>query len=155
MGTGETTKKKKTVTVSVGTIVGIGTGLVAVIFIALGIFFCVRRKKRAFKKSEATKLDSTNYPPANGPVGADQVYPYEAPVNEITSPTKKYMYMSPRVDAYEMDDRSAILREKRSNGAMEMHADESGLRSPAPAYHEAMMPVELDGTSSIRGVSRG
>ncbi|KAE8447071.1 hypothetical protein EG329_011206 [Mollisiaceae sp. DMI_Dod_QoI] len=146
---------KKGVTLSVGVLVGIGIGLVSAIAIGLGIFFCLR-KKRGFKKSEAIKLDSTNYPPPNGPVGADQTHPYEAPVNEITAPPRKYAYTSPKLDTYEIDDRTAVLREKRSNGAMEMHADEyGGLRSPAPAYHEAIMPVELDGTSSIRAVSRG
>ncbi|CZR55808.1 uncharacterized protein PAC_05696 [Phialocephala subalpina] len=152
--TTEPAKKNKTVTVSVGMLAGIGIGLGAAIIIGLGIFFWLRRRKAVFKKSEAIKLDSTNHPPPNGPVGVDQVYPYEAPVNEISAPPNKYYYASPKVDTYEIDDRTAILREKRSNGAMEMHADESGLRSPAPAYHEAIMPVELDGTSSIKAPSR-
>ncbi|KUJ18982.1 uncharacterized protein LY89DRAFT_732512 [Mollisia scopiformis] len=153
-GTGETIQKSKTVTVSIGMLVGIVAGLVVAIALVIGIIFFIRRKKRAFKKSEAIKLDNSDYPPPNGPVGADQVYPYEAPVNEITSPVKKYMYTSPKIDAYEMDDRTATMREKRGNGVMELHADDGGLRSPAPAYHEAMMPVELDGTSSLRHVSR-
>ncbi|KAF8863047.1 hypothetical protein BDZ45DRAFT_722759 [Acephala macrosclerotiorum] len=147
--------KKKTVTVPVGMLAGIGIGLAVAVLIGFGIFFWLRRRKQVFKKSEAIKLDSTNHPPSNGPVGADQVHPYEAPVNEISSLPNKYGYFSPKVDTYEIDDRTAILREKRSNGAMEMHADEAVLRSPAPAYHEAMMPVELDGTSSIRAPRRG
>ena len=150
MATGDATKKKKTVTISIEMLVGIAIALLIVIAIGVAILFFIRHKKQAIKKSEAIKLDSSNHPPPNGPVGDDQVYPYEAPVNEVMSSTKKYMYTSPRLDTYEMDDRAAILHEKRSNDVAEMHAD-GALRSPAPAYHESMMPVELDGTSRFEG----
>lgn len=153
IASGDATKQKKTVTISIGTLVAIGVGVLVAILIGLAIIFYVRHKKQVFKKSEAIKLDNTNFPPPNGPVGDDQIYPYEAPVNEVMSPTKKHMYASPRLDTYEMDDRTAIMREKRDNGVVEMHTDEGGLRSPAPAYYESIMPAELDGTSSFHSVS--
>ncbi len=72
-----------------GVLVGI---VVAAIIIAsgtsVGILFLLRR--RSTKKLEAIRLNSATYPPPNGPVGADQVYPYEVDVNEISGLPQKY-----------------------------------------------------------------
>jgi hypothetical protein len=68
---------------------------------------------------------------------------------------QKYTYVSPKVDTYEMDDRGAMLRgEKVASGEMR-NGDEETLRTPAPTYSEALMPVELDATPSLRGFDGG
>ena len=69
---------------------------------------------------------------------------------------KKYEYSSPRVDAYEVSGGHGVVREeKRWDAPMEMDGVEQQVlrspRSPAPMYSEAVIPVELDGTSSVRG----
>lgn len=91
-------------------------------------------------------------------MGADQVNPYEMDVYEATNlQRKKYEYSSPRVDAYEVGgDQNRFKEEKMwgRQGAMEMGGDElRSPRSPAPMYTEAVVPVELDGTSSVRGTN--
>jgi hypothetical protein len=139
-----------------GAIVAIVVGPTLAVFIGLGIFLFIKRKSR----NKATiRLNSSPHPPPNGPVGADQVNPYEMDVYEVTNAQrKKYEYSSPRVDAYEVgEDQSGFKEEKAWGrpGAMEMDADEvRSLRSPAPTYTEALILVELDATPSLRGPNR-
>jgi len=153
---GGSSAPKGAVTLSTGALIAIVVGPILVIAIGLGIFFFLR-KRRSSRKDDAIRLDSaTNYPPPNGPVGADQVHPYEVPSNEVSALPKKYTYTAPKVETYEIDDRTAMLREKKSASTMEMSTENhEGLRSPAPTYSEALMPVELDATPTMRAPNRG
>jgi hypothetical protein len=83
-------------------------------------------------------------------VGRDQVYPYEVPENEVAALPKKYNYVAPKIDTYEIDDQNAHMRGEKVG--MEERREEE-LRSPAPTYTEALMPVELDATPSLRGTN--
>jgi hypothetical protein len=79
-------------------------------------------------------------------------------LNEVANPRKEaYRYKQPKFDTYEIDDRSATLgSEKRgwekAPGTMEAGGEGwrspispvTPLRSPAPTYAQAMMPVELE-----------
>lgn len=61
------------------------------------------------------------------------------------------MYAAPKNDAYEIGDRTSIMREKKAATAMEMGTDDyESLRSPAPTYTEAPIPVEMDATPVYR-----
>lgn len=82
------------------------------------------------------------------------MYPYEVPENEVSALPKKYTHVAPKVDTYEIDDRNAMMRGEKVGLGMEERREEE-LRSPAPTYSEALMPVELDATPSLRGANRG
>ena len=86
-------------------------------------------------------------------MGRDQVYPYEVPENEVSALPTKYTYAAPKVDTYEIDDLNAVMRREKVGMGMEERREEE-LRSPAPTYSEALMPVELDATPSLRGTNR-
>jgi len=151
-------KPKQTVTIGTGTLIAIVVGPIFAMALLLPIIFYIR-KKRTPRQHEPIRLNSAvSQPPSNGPVGSDQVYPYEMELNEVANTRKEaYVYKQPKVDTYEIDDRSATLRgEKRgwekAPGTMEIGGEErrspmspvSPLRSPAPTYAQAMMPVELE-----------
>ncbi|KAH7379749.1 hypothetical protein BKA64DRAFT_234883 [Cadophora sp. MPI-SDFR-AT-0126] len=145
------------VTLTTGVLVAIIVGPILAIAICIGLFIFIRKRKAA-KKNEAFRLNSANYPPPNGPVGADQVYPYEVDVNQATGPPRQqFGYYGPKVDTHEIDAQSTVRKEKTPavSGVAEMgkpyHED---LRSPAPTYTEALMPVEMDATPSLRGQKR-
>lgn len=154
--------KKGAVTLSTGVLVAIVVGPLLAIGISIAIFLFLR-KKRSNRQGESIRLNSAgNYPPPNGPVGADQVHPYEVDVNEASGPKREfYGYKAPKVETYEIDDRTAAMRGEKVAREKLAVATELGVHgheailSPAPTYHEAMMPVELDGTSSVRAPSRG
>ena len=125
---------------------------ILVIALALLIFFYLRKRS---KKANAIKIP--DYPPANGPVGADQVHPYEVDVNEATSippQPQKYTYSNPVVQTQEVASPYGNKEEKLGQ-AVEMgdfHGPvNAGPRSPAPAYSQNPMAVELDGNSSMGG----
>jgi hypothetical protein len=144
----------KRVVLTVGLIVAIIVGPTLALIIGIGIFIFLR--KRSSKKYAAIRLNSAPHPPPNGPVGADQVNPYEMGFDESVSPHPKYEYSSAKVDAFEVSGGTAVLTgEKKWDGVPEMGGDEQNVlrspRSPAPMYSETMMPVELDGTSSFGG----
>jgi hypothetical protein len=147
-GSGGSTTKK--VVLATGLLVAVIVGPLVLIAIVAGIaiFFILRRR------SAQKGVQISEHPPHNGPVGADQVYPYEAPVNEISNPntypeSHKYNYVPP---VPEVDGWSAGREEKKWGEAVEMNGYDA-LRTPAPTYSEAILPVELDGTSSLRGRS--
>jgi hypothetical protein len=148
-----TTKNGLTVTLTSGALIAVVVGPLVALAIGLGVFFYLR--KRRAKKEPAIRLNSATGqgpyppPPPNGPVGADQVYPYEVDNTESAGAyQKKYTYHAPKVDTYEIDDRTAAVRaEKRWNngdGLQDPQSPISPMKSPAPAYQEAFMPVELD-----------
>ncbi|KAH7327166.1 hypothetical protein BKA65DRAFT_510076 [Rhexocercosporidium sp. MPI-PUGE-AT-0058] len=146
-----------TLTLTTGVLVAIIAGPIIAIAICIGIFLFIRRRKTA-KKNEAIRLDSANFPPPNGPVGADQVHPYEVDLNQVSGPPRQqYGYHGPKIDAHEVDAQSTMMKEKTPavNGSQEVgrpyHED---LRSPAPTYTEALMPVELDATPSLSSQRR-
>jgi len=162
---GSKSKAQKAVTLSTGILVVIIVGPLLAIALSLGIFLVLRRKRTA-RQGDSIRLNSAgNHPPPNGPVGADQVHPYEVDVNEVSGPRKEfYAYKSPKIDSHEIDDRTATLRgEKAQQGFGEKmpQATELGVQdhervwSPAPTYREFAMPVELDGTSSVDLPRRG
>ena len=139
----------KRVGLTMGVIVAIIVGPTLALAVGLGVFFFLKRRS---KKGTAIRLDSSSPPPPNGPVGADQVNPYEMDVFESANqPQKKYDYSSPRPDVHEVN---GFKEENMWGGptATEIGGEElRSPRSPAPMYTEALMPVELDGTSSFRG----
>jgi hypothetical protein len=147
-----TTKNGLTVTLTSGALIAAVVGPLVALAIGLGVFFYLR--KRRVKKEQAIRLNSASGqgpyppPPPNGPVGADQVYPYEVDNTESAGASQnKYTYHAPKVDTYEIDDRTAAVRaEKRWNNGdgQQQESPISPMRSPAPAYQEAFMPVELD-----------
>jgi hypothetical protein len=152
---------KDGITLTTGVLVAIIAGPLLAIAIGVAVFLYLR-KRRSTQKGESIRLDD-NYPPPNGPVGADQIHPYEVDVNEVTSSGLKREYSGyrgPKVDTYEIDDRNVTLRSDKLASEKLAVATELGvrdqevIRSPAPTYHEALMPVELDDTS-VRGRSRG
>jgi hypothetical protein len=139
------------VTLTSGALIAVVVGPLVALAIGLGVFFYLRKRKS--KKEQAIRLNSATGqgpyppPPPNGPVGADQVHPYE--VDNTESPgayQNKYTYHAPKVDTYEIDDRaSAVRTEKRwNNGDGQLESPISPMKSPAPAYQEAFIPVELD-----------
>lgn len=141
----------KRVVLTMGVIVAIIVGPTLALAIGLATFFFMRRRSR----KDAVRLNSPSYPPPNGPVGADQVTPYELDLYEATNAQqKKYEYSNPRADAYEVAGEQNGFKEEKTwgrQGAMEMGGDElRSPRSPAPRYSEAVVPIELDGTSSFR-----
>ncbi len=77
------------------------------------------------------------------------------PSNEVAALPKKYTYMAPKVDTYEIDDPSAALRGEKTAVGGTRNGDEEQLRTPAPTYSEALMPVEMDATPSLPGSNRG
>ena len=142
---------KKRGALTVGVIVAIIVGPTLALAVGLGTFFLMRR--RSIKAT--VRLNSPPHPPANGPVGVDQVNPYELEPYEASNPQRmNHEYFKPKADAYEIgEDQSGFKEEKTwgRQGATEMGGDElRSPRSPAPRYSEAVMPVELDGTSSFR-----
>lgn len=134
---------------TMGVIVAIIVGPTLALAVGLGVFFFLRRRSR---KGAAIRLNSSSPPPPNGPVGADQVNPYEMDVYESSNqPRKKYEYSSPRAGLHEVN---SFKEEKTWGGpaATEIGGEElRSPRSPAPMYTEAVVPVELDGTSIFRG----
>jgi len=140
-----------------GVLVAIIVGPILAIAICIGVFLFIR-KRRAAKKNEALRLNSANYPPSNGPVGADQVYPYEVDVNQASGPPHhQFGYYGPKIDTYEVDAHSTMRKEKTPvmSGVAEMGRPyQEDLRSPAPTYTEALMPVEMDATPSLRSQTR-
>jgi hypothetical protein len=158
---------KVSVTLSIGALVGIIIAVILLLSIALGTAV-ILRNKRMKKKEEALRLASASPPPPNGPVGRDQVYPYEAPANEVEDVEKlkrMYGYVGPKVDTHEIDDRGFYARGEKVApmgservGLAEMRGEDGEvLRSPAPEYSVAVMPVELDASPSVssRGDHRG
>ena len=152
-------------TLSIGALVGIIVTVILLLSIALGTAV-ILRNKHVKKKEEALRLASASPPPPNGPVGRDQVYPYEAPANEVEDVEKlkrMYGYVGPKVDTYEIDDHGAYEREKtpamgHGIGVAQTRGDDGEvLGSPAPEYSVAVMPVELDASPRVssRGESRG
>jgi hypothetical protein len=154
--------EKDKVTLTTGVLVAIIAGPIAAIAIGVGLFIWLR--KRSSGKRNAIKLsDQAPYPPPNGPVGADQVHPYEVDVNEATGYPRnpqKYTYVAPVQQDNEINAVNgayAAGQEKKWGEAVEMGGYEygglssPGPRSPAPAYSQAAIAVELDGTSSMRG----
>ena len=139
----------KRVTLTLGVIVAIIVGPTLALAIGLGVFFFMRRSR----KNAGIRLNSSSPPPPNGPVGADQVNPYEMDVYEAQNqPRKKYDYAPPSPSAHEVNG----FKEEKTwvrPAASEMGADElRSPRSPAPVYSEAVVPVELDDTScAFRG----
>ena len=84
-------------------------------------------------------------------MGRDQVHPYEVPANEVEDVERlkrKYGYVGPKVDTYEIDDHGVYGRGEK------MRHEEGELRSPAPEYSVAAFPVELDASPSVHA-SRG
>ncbi|KAH6720726.1 hypothetical protein BKA61DRAFT_652112 [Leptodontidium sp. MPI-SDFR-AT-0119] len=146
--------KAGAVTLTTGVLAAVIAGPILVIAMCIGIFLFIRKRKSTKKNEDALRLDSANYPPPNGPVGADQVHPYEVDVNEASGPPRQqYGYYGPKVDTYEVDAQSAIGREKTPavTGVAQMGRPyQEDLRSPAPTYSEALMPVEMDATPSLR-----
>ena len=149
--------KAGAVTLTTGVLVAIIVGPILAIAICIGVFLFIR-KRRAAKKNEALRLNSANYPPSNGPVGADQVYPYEVDVNQASGPPHhQFGYYGPKIDTYEVDAHSTMRKEKTPvmSGVAEMGRPyQEDLRSPAPTYTEALMPVEMDATPSLRSQTR-
>ena len=158
---------KSAVTLSIGALVGIIITVIALLTIGL-ITAVILRNKRLKKKEDPIRLDTASPPPPNGPVGRDQIYPYEAPANEVGDVEKlkrQHGYVGPKVDTYEIDDHSVHGRGEKS-AAMGMGAGRMGvaemrgdygepLRSPAPEYSVAVMPVELDASPApSRGENR-
>ncbi|KAH8590949.1 hypothetical protein B0O99DRAFT_280149 [Bisporella sp. PMI_857] len=154
--------KNNKVTLSTGVLIGVIAGpLLVVVAICVGIFFCLR--KRSQRKMKAG-VKIPDYPPPNGPVGADQVHPYEVDVNEVTHPPppnshpKQYYAYVPPVQEVASPD---MTRDEKAPGwAVEMGAYEyrgpvspisPASRSPAPAYVPIHHAVELDSTPSMRG----
>lgn len=148
----KSTGKAGKVTLTTGVLAAVIAGPIVLIVICLGVFLFVR-KRRAAKSNEATRLNSANLPP-NGPVGADQVHPYEVDLNQASAPLREYYnHAGPKVDTYEVDAQSYAMSEKQPHtlGAVELaqpHREE--LRSPAPTYMESLVPVEMDATPSLR-----
>jgi hypothetical protein len=136
-------------------------GPIAAIAIGLGLFFWLR-KRSSGKRNAIKLLDQAPYPPPNGPVGKDQVHPYEVDVNEVTDQPQSpqtYTYVPPPQQNTEMNGAYGPSQEKKWDEAVEMGGYEHGglnspsPRSPAPAYTQAPnwpIAVELDGTSSMR-----
>lgn len=157
---------KGAVTLSIGVLVGIIIAVIALLTVGLIIAVILRNKYRK-KKEEQIRLNTASPPPPNGPVGRDQVHPYEAPANEVNDAEKlkrQYGYMGPKVDTYEIDNHGVYGRggEKTAAfgagrvGVAEMRGQEGEvMRSPAPEYSVAVMPVELDASSSVHAPSRG
>jgi hypothetical protein len=157
---------KGAVTLSIGALVGIIVAVIALLTVGL-VTAVILRSKHMKKKEEAIRLNSSSPPPPNGPVGRDQVYPYEAPANEVEDVERlkrKYGYVGPKVDTYEIDDHGVYGRggEKTAAvgagrvGVAEMRGEDGEvLRSPAPEYSVAVMPVELDASPSVHSPSRG
>jgi len=157
---------KGAVTLSVGALVGIIVAVIALLTVGL-ITAVILRNKHMKKKEEQIRLNTASPPPPNGPVGRDQVYPYEAPANEVNDVEKlkrQHGYVGPKVDTYEIDDHGVYGRggEKTAAfgagraGEAEMRGQEGEvLRSPAPEYSVAVMPVELDASPSVHAPSRG
>ncbi|KAK0113558.1 hypothetical protein ONS95_013809 [Cadophora gregata] len=147
------------VTLTTGVLVAVIVGPILAIAICIGIFLFIR-KRRAAKKNEAIRLNSANYPhpPPNGPVGADQVYPYEVDVNQASGPPRQqFNYYGPKVDTHEVDAQTTVMKEKTpavSGVAAMQRPYHEDLRSPAPTYTEALMPVEMDATPSVRSQTR-
>ena len=88
------------------------------------------------------------------------MHPYEMANDEGAHPQAyqvKYDYYSPMAapkrEAYEMSvsgGAGLAREEKRCDAPMKMDAHEQrSLRNPAPMYGEAMVLVELDGTSRL------
>ncbi|KAE9366561.1 hypothetical protein N431DRAFT_548403 [Stipitochalara longipes BDJ] len=145
---------KGAVTLSIGALVGIIVVVIALLTLGLGTAVIIRNK-RLKKKEEAIRLNSAvSQPPPNGPVGRDQVYPYEVPANEVQDIEKlkrTYGYVGPKVDTYEIDDHGVYGRGEKMAA---MRGEEGELRSPAPEYSAAVMPIELDASPSIHHTSR-
>jgi len=142
-----TTKNGLTVTLTSGALIAVVVGPLVALAIGLGVFFYLR--KRRAKKEQAIRLNSATgqgpYPPSVPPA---QVHPYEVDNTESAGAYQnKYTYHAPKVDTYEIDDRTAAVRaEKRWNNGdgQQQESPISPMKSPAPAYQEAFMPVELD-----------
>jgi hypothetical protein len=116
--------------------------------------------RRRTKNKAADKISETSYTPPNGPVGADQVNPYEMNASHSANqPLMKEQYSSFNansrpVGVHEVDE---VQNEKMWGrpAAMEVSGQElRSPRSPAPAYEESVMPVEMDGASNARVGSR-
>lgn len=151
------TQNTKKSGLGLGAIIAIIAIPVVLIAIGLGLFFFFRAKRS--KGEDPIRLNSAvppPPPPPNGPVGDDQVYPYEAAGNEINRP--QHNYYGPKVDTYEIDDRNAVLRGEKSpavyggngyqNGGGQQRAE---LNSPAPAYsYGGPFAVEMDATPVVR-----
>lgn len=125
------------------------------IILATVLYF--RKKRSDDPKIESIRLNSScndddpTRPPTNGPVGADQIHPYEVQANEVANRwEQRYGYKAPKVDTYEIDDRNAVLRDGTVEkvwlpGGKDMRAGGGkSPRTPAPTYQEAMMPAELE-----------
>ncbi|KAL2061258.1 hypothetical protein VTL71DRAFT_7531 [Oculimacula yallundae] len=149
--------KAGAVTLTTGVLVAVIAGPILAIALCIGVFLLIRRRKSA-KKNEAIRLNSANYPPPNGPTGADQVHPYEVDVNQASGPPKQqYGYFGPKVDTYEVDAQSTMMKEKTpAVGAVSEvgRTYQDDTRSPAPTYTEALLPVEMDATPSLRSQRR-
>ncbi|KAH8821311.1 hypothetical protein F5884DRAFT_83197 [Xylogone sp. PMI_703] len=158
--------QKSGVTLAPGAIAGIAAGPIVLIAIGAALFYFLR--KRSKKNKDAIELLSagndnlgTDAPPPNGPVGADQVHPYEFDTTEAKGARlNQHSYRGPKVDTYEVSaGKDATRDEKRwkdqGAGVPEMGADDfRSPRSPVPMYTEHVIPVELDGTSVVSSVRR-
>ncbi|PMD31562.1 hypothetical protein L207DRAFT_640821 [Hyaloscypha variabilis F] len=132
------------VTLSIGALVGIIILVIVLLTLGLGTAVIIRNK-RLKKKEDAIRLNSAvEQPPPNGPVGRDQVYPYEVAANEVHG-GKYGDYSGAKVEAYEIGDQ----------GVYGGGGEKGEVRSPAPAYSVAAMPVELDGSPGVYASSRG
>ncbi|RFU34676.1 hypothetical protein B7463_g1673, partial [Scytalidium lignicola] len=155
--------QKSGVTLAAGAIVGIAVGPVLLIALGASIFFFLR--KRSKQNKDAIELLSAgndnigaDAPPPNGPVGGDQIHPYEFDVNEAKG--ARSQFRGPKVDTYEVPGTQDVARgekkwKEQRAGVPEMGADElRSPRSPVPMYTEHVIPVELDGTGVARSVRR-
>jgi len=132
------------VTLSIGALVGIIILVIVLLTLGLGTAVIIRNK-RLKKKEDAIRLNSAvEQPPPNGPVGRDQVYPYEVAANEVHG-GKYGDYSGAKVEAFEIGD----------HGVYGGGGEKGEVRSPAPAYSVAAMPVELDGSPGVYASSRG
>ncbi|KAG0647900.1 hypothetical protein D0Z07_5666 [Hyphodiscus hymeniophilus] len=143
----------KRVMLTTGVIVAIIVGPTLALALGVGLFFFMRKRSQR----GVTRVNSLPHPPPNGPVGADQVNPYELPNLE----RKNREYSSTRVEplgVHEVGGDQKGSQEEKLWGwqTAEMGGDDlRSPRSPAHRYSDAMAPVEMDGNSSFRDSNHG